>query len=374
MSKPTNGEITAINEDNGILTFTLSSVDVSISNAIRRTILSDIQCVVFKTTPYAENKVDIHKNTSRMNNEILKQRLSCIPIHISDPEFPLDKFVVEVDVTNTSDSIQFVTTKDFKIKDISNGSYISEKERDIIFPPSKLTGDYIDVARLRPKLTSDGEGECIHFPAMLSIGDASDNGGFNVVSCSTFGNSPDRELIHMKWQEYSKQLTESGMSPDDIEFKRGDWYILNSQRHYVPDSFDFIIETIGQYSNKDIVKMAIDVIKSRLNKVKDDIAVNADNLIKRTDKTLGNGFDIILYNEGYTIGKAIEYIMNRKYYSSGDKILEFCGFNKEHPHIDMSYITIGFVPEYKPGEISSYITHAIDELVYIFENVSKQLR
>ena len=31
-----------------------------------------------------KNDVDIEINTTRLNNEILKQRISCIPIHIAD--------------------------------------------------------------------------------------------------------------------------------------------------------------------------------------------------------------------------------------------------------------------------------------------------
>ena len=42
------GSISNIEEKNGILKFTLSNIDVSIANAIRRTILMDIPLVVFK--------------------------------------------------------------------------------------------------------------------------------------------------------------------------------------------------------------------------------------------------------------------------------------------------------------------------------------
>ena len=57
-----------------MFSFTLSGVNVSIANAIRRTILSDIPTVVFKTSPYEECKANIITNTTRLNNEILKQR------------------------------------------------------------------------------------------------------------------------------------------------------------------------------------------------------------------------------------------------------------------------------------------------------------
>ena len=59
-------------EKNDILTFTLSETNVSIANAIRRTLISDIPSVVFHTFPYSENQCTIHKNTSRFNNEIIK--------------------------------------------------------------------------------------------------------------------------------------------------------------------------------------------------------------------------------------------------------------------------------------------------------------
>ena len=70
------------------LTFTISGINVSLANAIRRTILSDIDIVVFRTSPYEKNDANIIINTSRLNNEIIKQRLSCIPICIDDIDFP----------------------------------------------------------------------------------------------------------------------------------------------------------------------------------------------------------------------------------------------------------------------------------------------
>ena len=41
-----------LKEEDGLMSFTISNIDVSYVNAIRRTILSDIPIVCFKTTPY----------------------------------------------------------------------------------------------------------------------------------------------------------------------------------------------------------------------------------------------------------------------------------------------------------------------------------
>ncbi len=50
-------EVQNLYEENNVLSFTLSGVNVSIANSLRRIILSEIPCVVFKTTPHKENKV-----------------------------------------------------------------------------------------------------------------------------------------------------------------------------------------------------------------------------------------------------------------------------------------------------------------------------
>ena len=122
-----NPIILDINDENNILTFTISNINVSCANAIRRVILSDIQTVVFRTLPYEKNDAEFEINTGRLNNEILKQRLSCIPIHIDDLEMPLEDYIMEVNVINDTDSIVYITTADFKIKNIKTNKYLNDE-------------------------------------------------------------------------------------------------------------------------------------------------------------------------------------------------------------------------------------------------------
>ena len=128
-------KVSNLKEEDGILTFTMDSIDVSYVNAVRRTILSDIPIVCFKTTPYEENKANIIFNTSRLNNEIIKQRLSCIPICIKDLEMPIKNYLLEVDVENKTDTNMIVTTKDFKIRDLVTNKYLEDNVVKQIFPP-----------------------------------------------------------------------------------------------------------------------------------------------------------------------------------------------------------------------------------------------
>ena len=129
-----NPKIDNISDKGSILQFTLLGVNVSLANALRRTILSDIPIVVFRTTPYEENKAKIYYNTSRLNNEVLKQRLSCIPIHIKDKDFPYKNYIVEINVENITDTTIYVTTENFVIKDLTTDKPISEQATRAIFP------------------------------------------------------------------------------------------------------------------------------------------------------------------------------------------------------------------------------------------------
>ena len=87
-----NPRIESVDDKDGVLRFRLSGVNVSLANGLRRTILSDIETAAFITSPHEQCKMNITSNTTRLNNEILKQRLSCIPIHIQDLEVPLNNY------------------------------------------------------------------------------------------------------------------------------------------------------------------------------------------------------------------------------------------------------------------------------------------
>jgi DNA-directed RNA polymerase alpha subunit len=103
----TNTYISARDEKNGVLTFTLDNINISIANGLRRTILSDIPTVSFKTFPHNENQADIIKNTSRFNNEILKQRFGSIPIHLKDHSQPFDELLVQIDKQNDTNEMMY---------------------------------------------------------------------------------------------------------------------------------------------------------------------------------------------------------------------------------------------------------------------------
>lgn len=365
-----NPIIKNIREQDDHLYFTISNINVSLANSLRRIMLAEIPCVVFRTFPHNENKANIEINTTRINNEIIKQRLSCIPIHIDDPNFPIDNFSIEIDKKNNSNTIEYVTTEDIKIKDKEKNKYISEKEVREIFPPNPITNYYIDIARLRPKLNENIDGEHLKLSCDFSIGNAKEDGAFNVVSTATYSYTPDENKLKNEHKLFVEKLKQLGKKQEEIEFESKDWLILNKQRYYVENSFDFAIESVGQFTNYEIVSKAIDIMLQKLNKFKNDIINDNDRLITNSNVTILNSYDILLENEDYTLGKALEYMLYREYFNTNK--LTFCGFYKPHPHINNSIIRIAF-PENENNKtlIVEYITDSIDKLINIYTNIEK---
>jgi DNA-directed RNA polymerase subunit L len=366
-----NPQIDITDKKGDLLTFTLSGVNVSIANSIRRTILSDIPTVVFKTTPYEENKANILVNTSRLNNEILKQRLSCIPIHIPEHEsINLKNYLLEVNLENTTDTTMFVTTQDFKIKNLVTDSYLSEKDTRNIFPPNDYTGDFIDFVRLRPKLSDELLGEKIHLTCELSIGTAKEDGCFNVVSTCSYGMTPDDVAINNELVKKIQGWKNDGKNEKEIDFESKNWKLLDALRIVKKDSFDFMVQTIEVYTNLELVNKACDIIIKRFNAL--DTLIDTDDLeIKRSLNTMSNCYDIKMENEDYTVGKVVEYILYDKFFE-GTRIVSFVGFKKYHPHDSESIIRIAFKEPVDISSIKGYLKECILDAVNVYAKIKKE--
>ena len=363
--------ISEITEDNGVLKFRISNINVSLANAIRRVILSDIPTFVFRTNPYEQNKVTFFTNTSRMNNEILKQRLECIPIHIKDLNFPYQNYSVILEVTNDTDSVMTLSTKDFKVLNKETGDFVSKDDIRKIFPPSSITGNFIDLVRLRPKLSEGLEGESIKLTADLDIGTSGENGAYNVVSACSYEMTVNQSLIEYAWKEKESFIRKENKDATDInnilEYAKKDFLLLDAKRIVIPDSFDFIVETIGVYENSEIIVKACEIIISRLQKIVKTIAEDT-NLI---EKHPGDFWMIKLENEDFTTTKILEYVLYSTHFE-GDHLLDYCASSRVHPHIPNCYIKLHFTNEDVSEEmIVELINSAVQSAIPAFQYVYK---
>ena len=358
------------NASSEALHFRLSGVNVSLANSIRRTILSDIPILVFKTTPYEKNKANIIANTSRLNNEIIKQRLSCIPIQVKDiADFPLKNLQMEVKVENITDSIIYVTTEDFEIRDLVSGKFIPKDKTREIFPPDEFTSQFIDFVRLRPKISDELPGEKIHITCEFSIGTAKEEGSFNVVSTCSYGFTPDEDRIDTEAVKLAQKYKDEGMKKEDIDFEVKNWKLLDAMRIVKQDSFDFAVQTIGIYENVELLQKACEILIDKMNKI--DELIDTDKL-KITDSlnTMENSFDVILENEDYTIGKVLEYMLYKTYFEE-TKEMTFCGFKKMHPHDNHSIIRVAYTNSVSKSNVKQNLKACIAAVVQLYQRINK---
>ena len=389
------------------LTFTLENCNVSFANAIRRIVLSDINTYVFKTFPHTENRANFTVNTTRFHNELLKQRLGCIPIHhvhtIDGFQNDYKNYVVEVDVKNESETIRHVTTEDFKVKRAKNieksgGShddddvvyeYLPESTVRKIFPPDSISGEYIEFARLLPRLSSNVPcGEALAFTCTIEISNAKFDGMYNVAHTCSYRCTPDEKEIEKMWKTKEKGLREgfeseaattahaSGTSVvEELASAKKNWELLEAQRIIVPDSFDFVIETVGVYSNVQLITKSCDIMIKKCEKLLADMehstSDNNNSIIEPANEltTMKNAFCIHLIGEDYTLGKAIEYLLYSNYYDKPDGIASFCGFKKPHPHAVDSFILLAFKDETELSKVQESVSKVVTECISIFKSL-----
>tara|TARA_B100000963_G_scaffold128523_1_gene112154 strand:- start:530 stop:1642 length:1113 start_codon:yes stop_codon:yes gene_type:complete len=322
----------------GVLEFTIKNVNVSIVNGLRRTLLTNISSSVIDS-----RQSDFYTNTGRLHNEILKQRLDCIPVHIKDTSV-LSDLLLEVEMTNDTDMLMYITSRDFKIKNISTDTYLTDEAVEKIFPPSKLTKSFVLFSRLRPKISNDIPGEKLHFTARFKEGTAKENGAYNVVSIAAYANTPDKSSQAEQWDQIEENLQKKGVNQKDIDYERKNWYTLGAKRIYLKDSFDFKCQSVGVYTNLELINLACDKIKEQLKDVYDKCSSQIYEINMRST-AMKNSADFILQGYDYTIGKIIEYVLHEEYYKKNENLLSYIGFVKNHPHDDYSIIRFAFKEE-----------------------------
>ena len=352
--------------DKNKLSFEIKDTHVSIINGIRRTITSDIPICVFKTTPHEENEVNIVNNTSRFNNEIIKQRMSCIPIHIKNlKDVPYDKYIVEINVKNNTNDILMVTTADFKIKDTSTDIYVEPDIVKQIFPPfisPDKTEHYIDFIRLRPKITDNIPGEHIEIYAKINIGTAKQYGMYNVVSTCTYGNIIDTLKADDAWESLKNNEYKSN-TEDELILLRQNFNLLEAQRYYKNNEFLFKLESIGIFTTFNIMVQACNTIIYQINNIK-DFDKDKLTITNCESNTMTNCYDIILHYSDFTIGKILEYILYYKYYEN-ESIMNYVSFYKKHPHDDDCILRVAFINETPVEDLRNYIQLACIDIINI---------
>lgn len=372
-------QITNITEVDGVLSFNIKNVDTCVVNAIRRTVLSNISTLVFRGFPYENSNINMVKNTSNFNNEYMKQRISCIPVMNDDRETYdafRENYKVVVNVENNTHRKMYVTTEDIEIvlkssenengdvKKLSRDKVMKYFPPDPVLPANATSSPYILLCVLFPNQSGDeSQNEALHFECDFDIGCAKENSCWNVVHNCTY--------------EFLRNEAKIAEMADKIgdESERTDFLLLDAERYYHENEYKMTFETLGTYSNNQLVNESCDYIMKKLKLVENILREQTQSKILTSDVVTENATDgtalkedIIklqekychLYREGnlyilklkeddYTIGKLIE----NYFYKVNEDKLQFVGFKKEHPIKSEAFIHFQYRKSFLANDANS---------------------
>lgn len=236
-----------------------NDINELVVNTFRRLILSELYSFAFAPT-----EINITTNTSILNNDHLKHRISLLPIQsFKEKHLPNTNITLSLVQENSDDVIKTITT-DHCIVRINN--IIASN----IFPSPPVI-----ICNLK-------EGQKLELTAIASYKSAS---------------------IHNMYAAASNSYFE----------EKDDYYIL-------------YIESLGQYTCKEIYKKSIENFKNKITQIHKYILDQPDSN--------NNYIELKLENENHTFGAIFVHILQKL------KEIIFAGYKMEHPSINNLEITI----------------------------------
>ena len=316
--------------------FDVENCNSSFVNAIRRTIITDVQTVSFDTEDYNNSDLKVLKNTTSLHNEFILHRMGMIPINVQNIEdFNPDMYKFTIDKSNKTQNIIDVTTNDIEILNLETNE---KEDNEQFFPKNSITGDHILIIKLKPN--PNGDGQSIHLEGKCSKKSGSSHIRYSPVSNVLFINKKDPELADKEFNKYvydlqeeqGKQFTESEMKKIAKTF-----FIDNSERYFYmdenndPNRFEFTIETVGVIEPHRILissmKSLSDKIKNTVMELEKELSGKPSTIKIKESECVMKSFDVIIDGESHTLGHLLQSYINKNY---KDQDI-FVGYMNPHP-------------------------------------------
>jgi len=365
-------------------------LDKSIINALRRTLLSSIPSVSFRTE-INQSDIIIEKNNTSLHNEFLLHRIALLPLYIN----PIDynkQYLFYLNVENVEQPVKTITAGDFQIfplkenidpdliKKINKTDYdlenpLSDKEKNAIFRPFKFKNknSYCILTELKNNNSSIKQNLELYGVPRVSFG--YENARWQSVSCAAYSFKKNNDLFEKVLEE--KIITENVEDKDEFE---KELFIKDSQRYFYRDNsaepfwYEFKIDSIHHNSSKDLFIMAIDIITKNLEIVSKEfskLTSDEDSIMNlEKDKSNDNIFTINIQNNDDTIGNIIQSYITR-HLINDTSILNMCGYKKAHPLKDYIIFNLSINPKHKL--FTSDLEQKIVSFIQVFQEACSDL-
>jgi DNA-directed RNA polymerase subunit L len=336
-------------EDDTTLTFQILNTDVAYVNTLRRMILTGVESLAFNskmTDTGTTTDVKISANTTPMTNEMLADRIGLIPISINTETWnpsgwDKDQYEFRLSMENNTSSSMPVKVQDievFKLGTAEEGYVKYPPGNHEFFKPDPVSGDTCLIALLKAKQPNQAA-QKIEFRARASVGTGNQHIRWCPVSqCSySYSIDPDegrQQQFFQRWLENNKKMSLDSLNdePGKKEAMIREFQTMEVQRCYKvneksePNSFDFVVESIGTMPIFDIVERALYNIERKCTKYSGELppdvrVVPADARMK--------GFDFYFPNEDHTLGNLLQAYMDANMMDTNE--ISYVGYKVPHP-------------------------------------------
>lgn len=368
------------------LSFEIQDVDLSIVNALRRIVLSEIPNVALMFDPLSDNNPDItiKSNTSALHNEFLGHRISLVPLCLSEEEietFQRDDYKFVIKVKNTTTETISVTTEHIQVYDKNDKKYDAEFHARV-FPKNAVTQDHVLIVKLRPNLIDKEYGEEVDIKFYANKNIAKEHSRWSPVSCCSHWHKVDeakaQEALHAK---LAKLVDAKGSPLTDDERSKAthQFNTLERYRHFVvnkygePSHFHFQIESECAMTPVFIFKKAIDVLHLKLNDFKKavgkDTSSGADTTMSEiTIKTLHDNeclFEVDIPNETFTLVNVLQSMIYNTRIRNGverGSDLVYIGYYQPHPLDPKMAIKLKFSKAKTHADVRAFLVSSVEDI------------
>lgn len=365
-----------------VLQFQITPTDVAYVNALRRVIMTEVETVAFRSEILEDGStsgIKMTKNSTPMSNEMLAHRIGLLPIHVANPlEWDSASHIFRLNLVNDSPDSKDVVASDIEVLRVRGPEEEPLPVPSVeFFHPDPYSKETALLAVLKGHVGTQ-EPETLAFEATATIGIGRENAQFIPVSqCAykyTLDTNPDRVKEHFEaWLTSHKKISAEELEQNatkkqelEREFKTMEiarCFVINERGE--PNSFDFVVESIGVLDPVYIVARALQVLQEKAifyaSVDTGDLPLNVQ--VRPADARM-KGFDFVFQGEDHTLGNILQTWMDANLMDTNE--ITFVGYKVPHPLKDEMVLRVG-VEDGKELTARTALVKAVRGLAVLFK-------
>ena len=267
------------------LSFECIKTPIPFVNALRRILLAEIPTVVIRD-------VVIRENSSQMIHEMLKHRVEMLPVNVKASEGDV--------IRDTKIMVRFMPGPE--AREITTDDFVANGPRNTVLLRDRDLGTPLYFLTLKPN-------EALHIECGLGLAMT----GASQVCVSTFRNHIDENRAKVDRDSFLLSRTGEDVRIFDNHLIQRSYARDENER---PNHFDFVVESIGVQSARDLVRTAVEVLKKKV----------AEFVKLPVSKDESGAYVVETTTEGHTLGALAQAIL---YEAAG--LVEYVSYRIDHP-------------------------------------------